>query len=166
MKLTEEEIEKWVKFYKKHKKFPSLKIPCVKCENTVTLSYSNLTDRIEKFNGAVNLLKQFQCRKCLYSVRNETKLKIKKIKKAKKAKKEEILSKTYIYIPKEKEIIDLVQNPEYTAKLTATECWRPDIFLNNDRSCNSCSLKDICTCSIKSLKNEKRREGTSISRRK
>jgi hypothetical protein len=63
-------------------------------------------------------------------------------------------SSTYIcnYNPSE---IDLVTNTAWCKKITSSNCWRPDIFLDNDRSCGDCKLYDNCDCS---LKNKKRKQ--------
>lgn len=165
--MTDLEIEKWAKHFKRKKEFPCKKVNCTKCNKPITLLGDNLLKRIEKYNSPENLLRKIECRTCLYLVKNQQKEKIKKVKKEKKEKKEEILKKRYIYIPKDNEIILLKDNPKYTAELTKTECWRPDIFLDNDRSCNECSLHKMCQCPIKRLRDEKikQREEKQIKRK-
>ena len=48
------------------------------------------------------------------------------------------------------ECINMVKNKEMCALVTATACWRPDIYL--DLGCNACILKDNCACPIKNFK--------------
>lgn len=167
MKLKDKSFnfDTWIKYYTKYKKFPLLKVPCTKCSKGITLTHDNLTERIKKFGGPENLLKSIECRTCLHSIKKERKALLKRKKKEKLLKKEEILNKTYIYVPKEKEVIILNKNPEYTAKITATECIRPDIYLDNDRSCDNCSIHEHCACPIKRLgkQSPKKREESSTS---
>ena len=85
---------------------------------------------------------------------------MKKSKRGKKVSKEQKIEKLttlkefsssyeYKYNPKE---IDLVVNAAWCAKITETNCWRPDIFLDNDRTCNLCQLYDNCACLLKNRK--------------
>ena len=58
----------------------------------------------------------------------------------------------YRYNPKE---VDLVKNESWCRKITKTNCWRPDIYLDNERSCGPCALYDNCSCSLKRKKGNK-----------
>lgn len=51
--------------------------------------------------------------------------------------------------------IDLVKDKEEVRKLTNGTCLRPDIYLDNDYSCDGCYIFDNCVCSIKKLKKKK-----------
>lgn len=53
-------------------------------------------------------------------------------------------------------VIDLVKNADECAYITQSTCWRPDIFLNNDRTCNNCVLHVNCACPSKRLAKTKR----------
>ena len=53
-------------------------------------------------------------------------------------------------------IVDLVKNVEVCKEVTQGTCWRPDIFLNNDRSCNACALVEHCACSCKRVDPKRR----------
>ena len=64
----------------------------------------------------------------------------------------------YKYIPAE---IDLVTNTEWCKKITKSACWRPDIYLDNDKSCGPCNLYDNCECAIKYKKGDKRHKETN-----
>lgn len=52
-------------------------------------------------------------------------------------------------------IYDIVKNAEECRAATTNTCWRPDIYLNNDRSCDSCVLYENCACTSKRLSNKK-----------
>tara|TARA_R110000868_G_C10559852_1_gene736762 strand:- start:246 stop:533 length:288 start_codon:yes stop_codon:yes gene_type:complete len=54
------------------------------------------------------------------------------------------------YVAKE---INLTTNVQRCKEITKTMCWRPDIFLDNDRSCGPCSLYENCECVLKNQKN-------------
>jgi len=45
-----------------------------------------------------------------------------------------------------------LNNPGDVQYLTQDTCWRPDIYLDNDHSCNTCYLKDHCLCPLKKIK--------------
>lgn len=151
MKLTDKQIKEWVAFFSKENRLPSLKIPCNTCDKSVTLGHGNLLKRVVKFKGVENLLRSFECRKCYRTTNQKTKEIKKKVRREKKQKKENILTKSHVFVYKGPETIILKDNPEYVAKLTASECWRPDIYLDNDRTCDTCSLHKHCACPIKTL---------------
>lgn len=52
-------------------------------------------------------------------------------------------------------VYDIVSNAEECKLATANTCWRPDIYLNNDRSCNNCVLYENCACTSKRKITEK-----------
>jgi hypothetical protein len=60
----------------------------------------------------------------------------------------------YAYKPN---IVDLVKNAEECKKATENTCWRPDIYLNNDRHCDNCKLVEHCGCSLKQLSKKKKK---------
>jgi hypothetical protein len=49
--------------------------------------------------------------------------------------------------------IDLIRDKENSGQ-HLKECWRPDIYLNGDRSCNECRLYENCQCDLKRLVSE------------
>ncbi len=52
-------------------------------------------------------------------------------------------------------VYDIVKNAEECKVATTNTCWRPDIYLNNDRSCDSCVLYENCACNSKRLSSKK-----------
>ncbi len=48
-------------------------------------------------------------------------------------------------------VYDLTKNAEECKSATSNTCWRPDIYLNNDRSCDNCILYENCACSSRRL---------------
>lgn len=51
--------------------------------------------------------------------------------------------------------INLVKDVEETKKLTNGTCLRPDLYLDNDGSCDNCYVFNNCVCVIKKLKKKK-----------
>jgi hypothetical protein len=121
-------------------------IHCVKCNGKTTAFGTNLAGKIEKAGSLGDLLSTFECRSC----RNAGKpVRLPKAPKRKrketKAYRKEVLLKD---LPKmvfaERKPVFLLDNPEYTAQVTAHACQRPDVFLDSNRSCDFCSLYEIC----------------------
>lgn len=50
---------------------------------------------------------------------------------------------------------NLLKNKEGISNLTKESCIRPDIYLNNDRTCDGCPYFDNCSCDIKRLTKKK-----------
>lgn len=128
------------------------KIQCNKCSTDITCFGSNLEGKISKFGSLEKLLENFICRSCVSSSRpKKIVIKAKKI-----SKKEKALEKT-VDIPKMKFSIPrnvlLSDAPDIIESVSKNgSCIRPDIYLNNDRSCDGCSLFNNCLASIKNLK--------------
>jgi hypothetical protein len=121
-------------------------IHCVKCEGKTTAFGSNLQGKIERAGGLDALLSTFECREC----RNAGKPKKapKAPKRNKKASREYRKVEMLKNLPKmnfvRPEPVVLVKNPEYAAIVTAHACQRPDVFLDSNRSCDFCSLYEVC----------------------
>jgi len=49
------------------------------------------------------------------------------------------------------EIFSLLEDKKIAEHVTQSSCWRPDIYLNNDRFCNGCIIYENCCCPIKRL---------------
>jgi len=119
---------------------------CVKCQGKTTAFGTNLQGKIQKAGGLEPLLTSFVCRTC------RTADKPPRIPKApkrnRKVSRESRKADLLKNLPKmnftRQEPIVLVQNPEYAAEVTAHSCVRPDIFLDSQRSCDFCSLYEVC----------------------
>jgi len=46
------------------------------------------------------------------------------------------------------------KDPVQVASLTQSACLRPDIYLNNERFCNGCSLYELCKCGLRKWNNK------------
>jgi hypothetical protein len=119
---------------------------CVKCQGKTTAFGTNLQGKIQKAGGLEPLLTSFVCRTC------RTADKPPRIPKApkrnRKVSRESRKADLLKNLPKmnftRQEPIVLVQNPEYAAEVTAHSCVRPDVFLDSQRSCDFCSLYEVC----------------------
>ena len=49
------------------------------------------------------------------------------------------------------DIVSLLENKKMAEHITSSSCWRPDIYLNNDRYCNGCVIYVNCCCPIKRI---------------
>jgi hypothetical protein len=128
------------------------KIECNECSTLITCFGSNLEGKIKNFGSLTDLLSNFKCRKCV----SASKPKKIVIKATKVSKKEKAKEKT-VDIPKMKFSVKrdvlLSEAPDLIESVSKNgSCIRPDIYLNNDRSCNGCSLYNNCLASIKNLK--------------
>jgi len=137
--------------YSKTGHLPNKKIICNKCSTDITCFGSNLTGKISKFGSLEKLLENFICRSCVSASRPK-----KIVIKAKKVEKKSV-EETVYEIPKMKFSIPrnvlLSDAPDIIESVSRNgSCIRPDIYLNNDRSCNGCSLYNNCLASIKNLK--------------
>jgi hypothetical protein len=149
--LTEEQIQEFVKYYKKHKSFPGSKIPCNVTGKLTTCVGPWLIKKIKEFGGPEQLLRNYKCRGALKSQKQvvkpisaRTKRKA-KINELKDEKKEWNIPKMDFSPPSSLTTVEL-------SDLTSSTCLRPDIFLNNDRFCNGCEFFDVCTNSNRGLK--------------
>jgi hypothetical protein len=121
-------------------------IYCVKCNGKTTAFGTNLKGKIEKAGSLGDLLSTFECRSCRTAGSPVRLPKAPKRKRTEtKAYRKQVLLKD---LPKmvfaERKPIVLLDNPEYTAQVTAFSCQRPDVFLDSNRSCDFCSLYEIC----------------------
>ena len=140
-------------------------IHCVKCEAKTTAFGTNLAGKIAKAGSLGDLLLSFECRSC----RNADKPQ--RLPKAPKRKRKDSKAyrKTQLMIdpPKmvfaERKPIVLIENPEYAAQVTAHACQRPDVFLDSNRSCDFCSLYEICKAPNRRLSSQGWQAGKKLA---
>ena len=119
---------------------------CVKCQAKTTAFGTNLEGKIKKAGGLEQLLTSFECRTCRNVGKTPRLPKAPKRKRraSRESRKEDLLKN----LPKmnftRPEPVVLINNPDYTAELTQYACVRPDVFLDAQRSCDFCSLYEIC----------------------
>jgi hypothetical protein len=127
------------------------KIQCNKCEASITMFGSNLDNRIKKFGTLWSLLDEFKCRNCV-SASKPKKIVIKAEKKPSKILKGDIVYDVPKLVFSVKRDVLLSEAPDLIESVSRNgSCIRPDIYLNNDRHCDGCSLYTSCLASIKNL---------------
>jgi hypothetical protein len=151
-----ENIEQWMDFYKKNKKFPHNKIICTKCQNSyISLKGAGLSNLKKQFDGNIrNILKKAICKTC----KQENGEVLKKPIENKILTREEMEDRAEeirknipkIDLNKGTDIFNLKKDQKICESITKTSCWRPDIYL--DLGCSSCTIEKYCVCPIKNLK--------------
>jgi|688.fasta_scaffold414520_2 hypothetical protein len=143
----------WIKCYNDTGKLPEQKVPCTKCGNGVTMFSSNLTNRVAKFGSIDNLLNSFICKQCSSVGKPQ---KVKRVSKPREKKVAvEVIYDIPIYKGHVRKSIVLLDNPEMCREVTSSACFRPDLYLNADRTCDDCNLFNNCGCAIKKLSKKK-----------
>lgn len=155
--LTEEQITQFLAFYKKHKKFPSSKIPCNITGRLTTCVGDWLTKKIKEYGSAEDLLRKYVSRGALKAKKESLKPTSKKKKSRKVLDEMKVDNKTWD-LPK----IDLHSVPKPLSPAEITEytkdcCFRPDVYLNNDGHCEGCKYLELCSCTKKCLPKKKKR---------
>lgn len=158
--LTEDQIKFFVEFYNKNKSFPGSKIPCNITGKLTTCVGPWMIKKIKEYGSAEQLLRQYRCRGALKTQKQLTKPVSKK-------KKRKQLLDAYKDEQKNWNIPKIAFTPPQklsqadVEQTTKNTCFRPDIYLNNDRHCDGCSFFNFCSnpmkCLLtkKSLKNKK-----------
>jgi hypothetical protein len=155
--LTEEQITQFVSFYKKHKKFPSSKIPCNLTGRLTTCVGDWLVKKVKEYGSAENLLRKYVSRGALKAKKDALKPVSKKKKSRKVLNEMKVDEKTWD-LPK----VDLHSTPKPLSPAEITEftkdcCFRPDVYLNNDGHCEGCKYLELCSCSKKCLPKKKKK---------
>jgi hypothetical protein len=77
-----------------------------------------------------------------------------KLKLLKKPKNKAVEYNNVIYKPSPKRTFASYQ--KYVEDMTSGACMRPDIYLNNDRTCDKCPFAEFCICGVKKFEKKKR----------
>lgn len=150
-----EDMKKWLNYYETYNKFPHDKIMCSKCKSTQV----SLKGRGKKIifdacdSDPKRILTETICKSCkekFYPIEKKKKEYVPETLEEREMRIEEIrASLPKIDLNKERTIIDLVKDKEACVEFTKNMCIRPDIYLNNDKTCDNCSLRKNCSCIIK-----------------
>jgi hypothetical protein len=122
---------------------------CSKCSGKTTCFGSNLSNRIARFGSLSALLEGFECRNCRPKQNKPHSDKAPSKKRgskgaAKQAKLEDMLRNVPKMQFSDRTPVILVDNPTFAAEVTAHSCLRPDVFLDSSRTCDFCSLYQVC----------------------
>lgn len=161
-----EDMKSWLNFYEKNQKFPYDKIICSKCK-TIQISLKGRGKKII-FDACENdpkrILTETICKDCkekFYPVEKKKREIVPETLEEREQRIEEIRANLpKIDLNKERVVIDLTKDKEACKLLTRDMCIRPDIYLNNDRTCDNCRINVHCSCSIKKFSkfHEKRKK--------
>jgi hypothetical protein len=154
--MTKDQINKEIALYKSTGKLSTHPyVLCTKTGNKTTMFGSNLENRIKRFGSLEKLLTEFVSKAARNAGKPPKPVKFKKVRKKKKLETKEENGRVVYDIPaysnKPPVSIDLVTNADVCADLTRNQCWRPDIYLNNSRTCDKCRLYPNCTSRLKKL---------------
>lgn len=133
---------------------------CIKCEGKTTAFGSNLAGKIKKAGSLEALLSVFECRSCRTAGANKVRLPKGPSKKrgskgaAKQAKLEDMLRNVPKMQFSDRTPVILVDNPAFAAEVTAHSCIRPDVFLDSSRTCDFCSLYNVCAAPNRRLSSQ------------
>ena len=157
--LTEELIAKFVSHYNEFGSFPGSKIPCSVTGKLTTCVGPWMRKKVQEYGSAENLLRNYKCRGV---TKKEKPVKTPGKRGRKSLAKISIEDKVYD-IPK----IDVNAGPkplsfDEISEVSKGSCFRPDLFLNNDRSCEGCQFFDACQNSNKNLKATARKTKTKV----
>jgi len=148
--LTEELVQYFVKYYEENGSFPGSKIPCSVTGKLTTCVGPWMRKKIKEYGSAEKLLRGYKCRGAV---------KVGKVVGAIVRKKKqtvgggtveetgEIDYKVPLYVPAPPRKFT---DSELT-EMSRTECFRPDIYLNNGRHCEGCPNFDLCVNNLKCL---------------
>jgi hypothetical protein len=153
----------WLEHYKEHKKLPYNEIFCCECKSyTAKLKGVGFKHAFEKAGKDIEkMLNTTMCKDCRLLIEpKEKKPVVKKVKTQWEIEEEieEIRRNTpKIDFNKPRLSIYLKDNKEACEKHTSS-CLRPDIYLNNDRTCDRCSISKYCVCRLKRFEGESKRK--------
>lgn len=158
-----EDLNGWLEYYEENKKFPHQRVLCCVChQGFASLKGIGLVKAFEKCDGdPLKVLNETKCKDCKALEPKEKKQPRILTPEEQEARAEEIRkSLPKIDFNKERTVIDLRKDKDACAFYTKIACIRPDIYLDNDRTCDYCSINKHCACPIKKFsknyKNEKR----------
>jgi hypothetical protein len=156
-------INLWLDYYKEHKKLPYSEIICGSCKSyPAKLKGAGMRHALKAAGGNIEvMLKSTMCKDCkaLSKPKLEKKPPVKRIKTQEE--REDEIDKIRREMPKidlnkPRITIDLNKDKKACAEFTKNMCMRPDIYLDNDRTCDYCSINDCCSCDLKRFEVKKK----------
>jgi hypothetical protein len=155
-----EDLKGWISYYEEHKKFPHDRVLCGLCHSGfASLKGLGWSKAFERCDGdAFRVLNETKCKDCRNQEPKEKKKKVLTIEEM-EARAEEIRRNLpKIDLNKERQVIDLTRDKDACEFYTQFACMRPDIYLDNDRTCDYCSINKWCACPIKKFSKHYKRK--------
>lgn len=146
-----EDLTGWMEYYKEYKKFPHDRVLCGLChEGFASLKGLGWAKAFERCDGdAFRVLNETKCKDCKQKEPKEKKKKVLTPEEM-EARAEEIRRNLpKIDLHKERQVIDLTKDKDACEFYTQFACMRPDIYLDNDKTCDYCSINKWCACPLK-----------------
>lgn len=154
--MTQEQIQKEIRCYNSTGRLTTHPyLTCTASGQKVMAFGPMLKKKIERYGGLEKMLSTFISRKAQSAAKPPKPQKIQK-RKSKKTKESLISVENGVYVipPFKNEptkSLLLEENPSHTIGA----CWRPDIFLNSGRVCDTCHLSSYCLSNCKKFSNKK-----------
>lgn len=159
-----ESLSQWISYYEENKKLPYDEIICCECKSfTAKMKGVGFKHALKNADGDIKkMLVSTMCKDCKQIKQpKEKKPVVKKIKTREEIEEEieQIRRDTpKIDLHSPNVVIDLVKNKSECQRITENMCMRPDIYLNNDRTCDNCRIKENCACPIKRFANKTKKK--------
>jgi hypothetical protein len=156
-------ISLWLEYHKENNKLPYGEITCCKCKSfPAKLKGAGMKHALKAAGGNIEvMLKSTMCKECklISAPQKEKKPVVKRIKTQWEI--EEEIEKIRRDMPKinlnsPRNIINLNKDKKMCEELTRNMCIRPDIYLDNDRTCDYCSINECCSCHLKRFEVKKK----------
>ena len=141
--LTETQIAYFVQYHTQHNNFPGLKIPCSVSGKLTTCVGAWKDKKIKEFGSVENLLRNYKSRGVIKSERVKSEpVKVKRVQKDKIAATPEETRQYSRIVVANTGPLPLDNND--IKSLTTSQCFRPDLFLDNKRNCEGCNFYADC----------------------
>ena len=147
-----ENLDAWVEFYKENKKFPHNRILCGVCHvGFASMKGIAISKAFERCDGdVIRVLTETKCKDCKALDPKEKKQPKILTPEEMEARAEQIRRNLpKIDFHKERQVFNLTKDKDACILHTQFSCLRPDVYLDNDRTCDYCSINKHCACPIK-----------------
>jgi hypothetical protein len=157
-----ESFDSWINFYNEKGKLPFGEIVCCECKTFYAkLKGAGMRHAMKNAGGDISvMLKSTMCKECKSIKVEKVPKRIPKKIKTREEIEDEIeqirrdMPKIDLNAPRN--IIDLKKDKKMCEILTESTCMRPDIYLDNDRTCDYCSINEYCRCRLKKFSNKRK----------
>lgn len=156
-------LSDWMSYYTENKKLPYGEIFCCECKLfTAKMKGIGFKHALKNAGGDIKkMLVSTMCKDCKKIKQPKEKKPVVKRIKTRQEIEDEIerirrdIPKIDLHAPNK--VISLTKNKELCKEFTKDICIRPDIYLNNDRTCDKCSIRENCSCHLKRFESHSRK---------